>query len=524
MASKDDAGSSRPKRAKIDTKLDSWCGLNEQEVRNILKLVDNSEDYYLSEEEPFVDSGSEYDPESSSESEIFASDNCLENSNDNNGREVEDDSGGEQEAHGDEEEAQPLQEINIEWTGNEFKPQKHEFINQQSGINPNTNLNANSTELDYFSCLFTDEIADIVLLETNRYAAAVNENDWKDLDKSEFYVFLALNLLMPRNKKLAVHEYWSTDPLMNSPIFGKSMSRDRFQSIYRYLHFSNNDGAPKHDRLFKIRNVLEKLKERFKNSMFPFESLVIDESLILFKGRLVFKQYIKTKRHRFGIKLFVLCDCETGFILDFIVYVGKETDIDTETNPLLGITGAVVMKLMTPYLDKGHSLYTDNFYTSPSLSLFLFDRKTNTCGTVRQNRKGMPDLKKKLKKGEVIWKNSEKLLALKWKDRRDVTMLSTMHENQIVTLPKLDRITGDNIKKPLCVLDYNAKMGAVDRSDMLISSIDSMRKNIKWYKKLFFHILDLCTINSHALFLMQNEKKVPLAVFHKNVIRQLLER
>nr|XP_022906130.1 piggyBac transposable element-derived protein 4-like [Onthophagus taurus] len=136
----------------------------------------------------------------------------------------------------------------------------------------------------------------------------------------------------------------------------------------------------------------------------------------------------------------------------------------------------------------------------------------------------MPDLKKKLNKGETVWKSTEKLLALKWKDRRDVTMLFTMHENQIVTLPKLDRKSGDNIKKPLCVLDYNAQIGAVDRSDMLISSIDSMRKNVKWYKKLFFHVLDICLLNSHALFLTQNEKKVPLAVFHKNVIRQLLER
>lgn len=128
--------------------------------------------------------------------------------------------------------------------------------------------------------------------------------------------------------------------------------------------------------------MLEKFKERFKNSNFPFESIVIDESLILFKGHLVFK------RHRFGIKFLVLCHCETGFVLDFIVYIGKETDIDTETILLLRITGAVEMKLMTPFLNKGHSLYTDNFYTNLLLSLFLFDRNTNTYGTMHQKGKG----------------------------------------------------------------------------------------------------------------------------------------
>lgn len=36
----------------------------------------------------------------------------------------------------------------------------------------------------------------------------------------------------------------------------------------------------------------------------PFQKLVIDESLVLFRGRLLFRQYIKSKAHRFGIKLF----------------------------------------------------------------------------------------------------------------------------------------------------------------------------------------------------------------------------
>ena len=99
----------------------------------------------------------------------------------------------------------------------------------------------------------------------------------------------------------------------------------------------------------------------------PFENLGINESMVLFKVRLIFKQYIKTKRHRFGIKLFVLCDCETGYILDYIVYTGSQTEIDhVET---LGVTGSVVTTLMKPYLNKGHTLYTDNYYTSPTLCI-----------------------------------------------------------------------------------------------------------------------------------------------------------
>lgn len=505
MSAEDVAGPSRPKR--VRTGVNNYCGLSAEDAQAILQIV-GDEDLYCSEEEPFLSSGSEYAPTTSSDSETSedeAEDVIVEN------------------AHNERVATELPEEQKIVWTHNEFIPQKHDFDASHSGINENCDFKADSLEIDFLFSILTPETIDIIVLETNRYARKNNEQ-WSEMDRSEFYVFLALNMLMARNRKLTVHEYWSTDPLMYSPIFGQHMSRDRFANIYRFLHFCNNDEVASTDRLCKLRNVLEKIKEKFKSIFYPFEHLVIDESLVLFKGRLVFKQYIKSKRHRFGIKLYVLCDCETGYALDFIVYIGKDTDLHNDANPHLGITGAVVVQLLTPYLNKGHSLYTDNFYSSPSLSQFLLDKKTNSCGTVRQNRKDMPQLTEKLKKGETSWRSSDKLLVIKWKDRRDVTMISTMHENKMVTIPKIDRHTKEKMKKPLVVLDYNDKMGAVDRCDMLITSIDSMRKNIKWYKKLFFHVLDLCVINAHALFLTQHETRIPLAVFQLNIIRQLLER
>ena len=197
------------------------------------------------------------------------------------------------------------------------------------------------------------------------------------------YVFFALMMLNAYNKKRDMKQQWSTDPLLHSPIFGRTMPRDRFFSILSMLHFSNNaqNSDIPGDRLYKVREVISKIKKEFTHMFLPFENLVIDESMVLFKGRLIFKQYIKTKRHRFGIKLFVLCDCETGYILDYIVYTGSQTEIDhVET---LGVTGSVVTTLMKPYLNKGHTLYTDNYYTSPTLSVYLRNRKTNSCGTVR---------------------------------------------------------------------------------------------------------------------------------------------
>ena len=39
---------------------------------------------------------------------------------------------------------------------------------------------------------------------------------------------------------------------------------------------------------------------------------------------------------------------------------------------------------------KGHTVYTDSWYRSPTLFHYLQSRKTNAVGTVRLNRKFMP--------------------------------------------------------------------------------------------------------------------------------------
>ena len=167
--------------------------------------------------------------------------------------------------------------------------------------------------------------------------------------------------------------------------------------ILKFLHCCDEaEDTNVKDRLRKIRPFLDLLQNSFRCCLHPHQKLIIDDSLILFKGRLVFQQYIPTKRNRFGIKLFVLCDGKTGIILDFLVYTG--TDVDFDTSSELGISGGVAKKLIDPYLDKGHILYMDNWYTSPELSLYLHGRNTGSCGTVRSNRKKCRSLNKKIRR------------------------------------------------------------------------------------------------------------------------------
>jgi hypothetical protein len=129
------------------------------------------------------------------------------------------------------------------------------------------------------------------------------------------------------------------------------------------LHFSTTEDQTEGDRLHKVPGLFDKLLAVFQDSFTPFQVLYVDESLVFFKGMLNFKQYIKTKMHMFGIKLYLLCGCKAGYVSNFRIYTRKDTN--TELNPDIGVSGSVVTTFIAPYLTRGHTVHTDNWYTSP---------------------------------------------------------------------------------------------------------------------------------------------------------------
>ena len=60
--------------------------------------------------------------------------------------------------------------------------------------------------------------------------------------------------------------------------------------------------------------------------------------MMLWRGRLIFRQYIKNKKHKYGIKYFELCTHD-GLVLKIAMYTSDGFDDPEE----LGQTGAVVL-------------------------------------------------------------------------------------------------------------------------------------------------------------------------------------
>ncbi|KAE9528897.1 hypothetical protein AGLY_012472 [Aphis glycines] len=117
------------------------------------------------------------------------------------------------------------------------------------------------------------------------------------------------------------------------------------------------------------------------NNIFHTNCLSLDESLLLHRGHLLFRQYMKPKKAGYGIKFFELCTPD-GFVLNMDII---------------------------------------------SLSKELLHRKI-----LRSNRKGNPKCvtTKKLKPGEYIWRRQEKKYVSMCKDKKDVLAITTKYHPQ----------------------------------------------------------------------------------------------
>ena len=160
------------------------------------------------------------------------------------------------------------------------------------------------------------------------------------------------------------------------------------------------------------------------------------------------------------------------------------------------------MRIMEPYLNRGHHLYTDNFYTSPTLYHHLYQQGTGACGTLRTNRKHVPQTMKAAKppQGELFVTHNEPLMLMKYHDKRQVSLCSTLHRGVMKETARLDRETDEPIQKPDAIIDYNKYMGAVDLSDQLLQYTANRRRTLKWYKKVMFHMYDLCSVQAYLLY------------------------
>ncbi len=303
--------------------------------------------------------------------------------------------------------------------------------------------------------------------------------------------------------------------------------------------------------------------------MAPNRALGLDEATCTFHGVCRFRAFNKNKPDKYHLKLYAVSEADSGYCLCFEVSPGAERQ-DKATKKLewegvlpliqkrydvphtsmlkfwkcpmpgapkkMTFISETVMQMMHKFcfLDQGHHLYMDNFYSSPHLATVLLNRSMGFCGTVCSNKTDWPITLGKVSKQieprskQICWRHSknDQMLAMTIGDRRVFHLISmihnaTMSEVHIPSEGKWDWYADT-------ALDYNYGMKVVDQGDKILKSYKMNWKTLLWTMKLVFHLTNMAMMNVYLLLcrsqqaamqgvIMQEQRMKNLPKLHENL-------
>jgi hypothetical protein len=234
------------------------------------------------------------------------------------------------------------------------------------------------------------------------------------------------------------------------------------------------------------------LVKNFKNNYFLGKNIKIDESLVYFRGRQQMKFYLPSKPYKWGFKLHLLCDSNSDYVYNIIFDPGK-VNKEIITNDHDSLTDSIVLNLVEDLENNGHTLLFDSSYSGANLEEKL-KRKGFDCPSIsKKNVQG-------IQKGDY---NKEKF-----------NFISTIHS-----------VEDDEeiIQKSNAQDKYNMFTRINLHLNQSSASFSIGNKSYKWWKKIFFFLLDVVISNAIVIMESHQNKKISQFEFRKNLIFQLFE-
>ncbi len=389
--------------------------------------------------------------------------------------------------------------------------------------------------------IFTNGLLEKIVSYTNEYGSS-KMSTWTDINRDKLIDFFCILFISGiQKRKDRVSNWWSENPFLENPVAKRIMTGREFSTMLRFLHCCplHPPTTTEYDPGYKIQEIMDMLQVNYDKSFVPGQQLSLDESLIRAFGRIRFKVRIITKAARYGIKLYVLTDAETSFVLRVIIYTGKSTY--DEKYGEMKKTVQVVRRLVEDYSGSFRTVYVDRFYTSMDLIKELDGMDLYVTGTVMTNKipkefvilpsssvfKNMERGEHKCHKYTYFDDNNQPRESglVAWKDTNIVYMLTnncnTADSSTCTHGTKFGEIT---IRRPNVISEYNKYMGGVDLADMKRLHCNStiMCQN-RWWLKLFFYNLDVATSNALVLYqLAINDTKINVVDFKLRLLAHFL--
>jgi hypothetical protein len=375
---------------------------------------------------------------------------------------------------------------------------------------------ADSTPLDLLQLFLPIDLME----EFARHTNATAPHDWRPTTARELYAFLGVHLFMGIDRLPRTDMYWSET--FSHPLITAVFSRDRFKQLLRFFRVVAPDpAAADRDPLPHIASLAAKLNASFAANYTPSQQLALDEAMVAFKGRSPIKQYIPSKPHKWGYKIY--CLSSEDYLLHFEVYAGAERRSDD------GVTFDTVMRMTRGYENKQHVLFIDNWFTSPAVLDALKQRGVRCCGSVRRNRRGMPAIPeadiRALGRGEWIQRQKDDTSLAVWKDQKVVWVL--YNHCSPLEVASLERWSDSGNKVsigcPRAIRDYFYGARSVDVLSQLHYAYLPGRKAMRCWPRLAWWLLDMCVVNAFKLWSLAQDRPSQLD-FREQLMHELLKQ
>jgi len=357
--------------------------------------------------------------------------------------------------------------------------------------------------------------------EFAQHTNAAAPEEWRPTTAAELYAFLGAHIYMGIDRLPRTEMYWSE--AWGHPRITSLFSRDRFKQLLRFFRVvpAPVAAASRHP-IPHVRALAEKLNASFAAHFTPTEQLTLDEAMCAWKGRSPIKQYIPSKPHKWGYKIY--CLASENYLLHFEIYEGKEEDASEH-----GATYDTVIRMVQQYHQQQLVLFTDNWFTSPTLADALAARGIRLCGSVNSRRKGMPAIPqaevRALGRGEWLQRQKGDMAVAVWKDQR--TMWVLYNHCSPLDAASLQRWSEEGEKVsvgcPRAIRDYFYGARSVDVLSQLHYAYVPGRKSMRSWPRLAWWLLDVCILNAFQLWSIGQDRPGQLD-FRIHLMHQLLEQ
>ncbi|XP_045706653.1 LOW QUALITY PROTEIN: piggyBac transposable element-derived protein 1 [Phyllostomus hastatus] len=386
------------------------------------------------------------------------------------------------------------------WAQRDIKPSFPSWSVLDSGL-----LNLKSEKLspvELFELFFDDETFNLIVSETNKYASQKDVS--LEVTVQEMRCVFGVLLWSGIVRRPRRGMYWEILDAGQSQV-RESITRDRFELIFSYLHFADNSRLDPKDKFTKLRPLIKQMNKNFLlyaplQEYYCFDKTMCEcfDSGPSLSGRPV----------RIGYKMW----CGTtrqGYLVWFEPHQ-EESTMTADKDLDLGLGGNLVMRFADALLERGQHPYHlcfDGFFTSVKLMSALRKKGLRATGAIRENRMEKCPLvnaahMKTMKKGYFDFRVEEKeeIILCRWHGDG----VSSLCSNAVGIEPvgEVSCLVDDEISqisRPSIVELYDECREGVANMDQIISKYRVRIRSKKWYSVLVSFMVDVAMNNAWQL-------------------------